>query len=199
MATFLKDLYNDGMRSFLVYPVQDNDGLLGLVELASPVPNLLNLDIMARLEPAMPLISLALLKNRDVFANRIEKIIKEKFTALQPSVEWKFAKVAWESMHGQHESAGAPITQNVVFDNVYPLYGAVDVRNSSIERSVTIQKDTKAHLDLIDEVLDQLQTLMQLPLLEGLKFKNQNFRDALKRTPCRRKMKCGSTNFLPTK
>ncbi len=182
MATFLKDLYNDGMRSFLVYPVQDNDGLLGLVELASPVPNLLNLDVMARLEPAMPLISLALLKNRDVFASRIEKIIKEKFTALQPSVEWKFAQVAWESMHGQHDSAGAPITQNVVFENVYPLYGAVDVRNSSIERSVTIQKDTKAHLDLIDEVLDQLQPLMQLPLLEGLKFKNQNFRDAIETT-----------------
>lgn len=181
-APFLKELYNDGMRSFLVYPVQDNDGLLGLLELASPVPNQLNLDVMARLEPAMPLISLALLKNRDVFANRIEKIIKEKFTALQPSVEWKFAQVAWESMHGNTDNGNAAITQNVIFESVYPLYGAVDIRNSSMERSVTIQKDIKAHLDLIDEVLDKLQPLMQLPLLEGLKFKNQNFRDSIETT-----------------
>ncbi|MEP7376621.1 MAG: hypothetical protein ABI675_24700 [Chitinophagaceae bacterium] len=175
-APFLRELWEDGMRSYLVYPVQDNDGLLGLLELASPVSNLLNLEVMARLEPAMPLISLALLKNRDTFNNRIEKLIKEKFTALQPSVEWKFAKVAWESMHGHHDSGGTALTQNVVFENVYPLYGAVDVRNSSIERMVTIQKDMNAHLDLVDEVLDKLQSLMQLPLLEGLKFKNENFR-----------------------
>ena len=181
-APFLRELWKEGMRSYLIYPVQNNDGFLGLLELASPVPNLLNLEVMARLEPAMPLISLALLKNRDTFNNRIEKLIKEKFTALQPSVEWKFAKVAWEYMHSDNENGSAVITQNVVFDNVYPLYGAVDIRNSSMERSVTIQKDMKAHLDLINEVLDKLQPLMKLPLLEELKFKNQNFRKAIDTT-----------------
>jgi len=159
--------------------VQNNDGLLGLLELASPVPNQLNLDVIERLEPVMPLISFALLKNRDTITSKIEKIIKEKFTALQPSVEWKFAKVAWEYMTGQNDSGGAGLEQNVMFDNVYPLYGAVDVRNSSMERSVTIQKEMKAHLDLIDQALDNLQTIMQLPLLEGLKFKNQNLRTAI--------------------
>ena len=178
-APFLKQLYDEGMRSFLVYPVQNNDGLLGLLELASPVPNQLNLDVIERLEPIMPLISFALLKNRDTITSKIEQIIKEKFTALQPSVEWKFAKVAWEYMNGQNDNGGAGLAQNVMFENVYPLYGAVDVRNSSMERSVTIQKDMKAHLDLIDEVLDKLQTIMQLPLLEGLKFKNQNLRTTI--------------------
>lgn len=179
MAPFLRKLWEEGMRSFLVYPVQNNDGLLGLLELASPVSNQLTLDVMARIEPAMPLISLALLKNREDFANRIEKLIKEKFTALQPSVEWKFAKVAWEYMHTHSDNGNGVTTQNVMFENVYPLYGAVDIRNSSMERSVTIQKDIKAHLDLIDEVLDKLQPLVQLPLLEGLKFKTQNFRSAI--------------------
>ncbi len=179
MAPFLRKLWEDGMRSFLVYPVQNNDGLLGLLELASPVSNQLTLDIMARIEPAMPLISLALLKNRENFASRIEKLIKEKFTALQPSVEWKFAKVAWEYMHANSDNGNGVSKQNVMFENVYPLYGAVDIRNSSMERSVTIQKDIKAHLDLIDEVLDKLQALVQLPLLEGLKFKTQNFRSAI--------------------
>ncbi len=86
------------MKSFIIYPIQNNDGLLGALELGSPISNQLNQDVMNRIEPAMPLLSLALLKNRDTFNNRIEKIIKEKFTPLQPSVEWKFAEVAWEHL-----------------------------------------------------------------------------------------------------
>ena len=181
MVPFLRKLWEDGMRSYLIYPVQNNDGLLGILELASPVSNQLTLDVMAKLEPAMPLVSLALLKNREGFASRIEKLIKEKFTALQPSVEWKFAQVAWEYMHANNDDSNGNVamSQNVVFENVYPLYGAVDIRNSSMERSITIQKDIRAHLDLMDSVLDKLQSLMQLPLLEGLKFKNQNFRSAI--------------------
>ena len=179
MAPFLRDLWESGMRSYLIYPVRNNDGFLGLLELASPVPNQLNLDILAKLEPAMPLISVALLKNRDTFNVKIDKLIKEKFTALQPSVEWKFAECAWEYMHVDAENGGPVLTQNVVFENVYPLYGAVDVRNSSMERSVTIQKDTKAHLELVDKILDELEGLTQLPLLEGIKFKNQNLRESI--------------------
>ena len=179
MAPFLRKLWEDGTRSYLVYPVQDNDGLLGLLELSSPVPNQLNLEVMARLEPAMPLISLALLKNRESFTDRVEKIIKEKFTALQPSVEWKFAQVAWEYMHS-HNNPGAPVyTGNVVFENVYPLYGAIDVRNSSLERSKAIQKDIIEQLALATKTIEHLQTIMPLPLLEGLQFKIQNFRKAM--------------------
>ncbi|MGZ8516976.1 MAG: hypothetical protein ACXWWD_06480 [Chitinophagaceae bacterium] len=179
MAPFLRRLWEDGMRSYLVYPVRDNNGLLGLLELASPVANQLNLDVMARLEPAMPLLSLALLKNRDTFDQRVEKLIKEKFTALQPSVEWKFAQVAWEYMH-HHNDSGVPVaTGNVIFDNVYPLYGAVDIRNSSKERSAAIKKDIKEQLDLVETTLDKMESLMQLPLLEGLRFKNQQFRQSV--------------------
>ncbi len=179
MAPFLRRLWEDGMRSYLVYPVQDNDGLLGLLELASPVANQLNLDVMARLEPAMPLLSLALLKNRDTFDQRVEKLIKEKFTALQPSVEWKFAQVAWEYMHHHSDNGIAVATGNVIFDNVYPLYGAVDIRNSSKERSAAIKKDIKEQLDLVETTLDKMESLMQLPLLEGLRFKNQQFRQSV--------------------
>ncbi|HMI59587.1 MAG TPA: hypothetical protein VK518_01720 [Puia sp.] len=179
IAPVLKDLWMDGTRSYVSYPIQDNDGLLGVLELASPIPNQLNLDVIRRIEPAMPLLSLALLKNKDTFNNRIEKLIKEKFTALQPSVEWKFAEVAWEFMHNNNNDCSQIMTGNVAFDEVYPLYGAIDVRNSSSERSHAIQKDLKAHLDLVHATLDKLNSLVHLPLLEGLKFKNLNFRRSI--------------------
>jgi hypothetical protein len=179
IAPFLKDLWMDGTRSYITYPIQDNDGLLGVLELASPIPHQLDLEVMRRIEPAMPLLSLALLKNKDTFNDRIEKLIKEKFTALQPSVEWKFAEVAWEFMHNNNNGCPQTVTGNVAFDQVYPLYGAIDIRNSSSERSHAIQKDLKAHLDLVDATLDKLQVQVQLPLLEGLKFKNLNFRQSI--------------------
>ncbi|HUH32948.1 MAG TPA: hypothetical protein VLZ28_03290, partial [Daejeonella sp.] len=78
-ATFLKPLYQQGFRSYIYYPMQNSDGLLGMLEIASTVPNLFTQQVMARIEPAVPLISLAMLKSRDAFDNRIEKLVKEKF------------------------------------------------------------------------------------------------------------------------
>ncbi len=178
-ATFLKPVYEKGCRSYIYYPVQNGDGLIGYMELASPTKQSLTQEIVMRLEPAIPLISLAVLKCRDDFHNRIEKVIKEKFTALQQSVEWKFAEVAWEHLRSNGRSS---LTRNVIFDNVYPLYGAIDIRNSSMERSHAIQKDLKEHLVLIADILTQLQAVMPLPLLEGLEFKNENIRQSIEET-----------------
>jgi hypothetical protein len=175
-APFMGPLYNHGIRSFVVYPMQNCDGLIGLLELASPEKNALTHESIARLEPAIPLLSLAMVKQRDNFHTKVERVIREKFTALQPSVEWKFAEVAWD--HLRINESGM-LTKNVVFENVYPLYGAVDVRNSSQERSHAIQKDLKEHLVLVDTTLQQLQSIIQLPLLEGLEFKNNSIRESI--------------------
>jgi len=176
MVRIFKRLWREGTRSYIVYPIQDEDGLLGLLELASPMPNQLDVEVLKQLEPAMPLLSLALLKTRNTFNEKIEKLIKENFTALQPCVEWKFAEAAWETMNSHQKNNGHVIQGNVVFHNVYPLYGAIDIRNSSNERSVAIQKDLKEHLNLIDRTLDELMAHVKLPLLDGLKFKVNNFR-----------------------
>jgi len=176
MAPFLKAPFDEGVRSYITIPMQNSDGLIGLLELSSNVPNTLTLQTMARLEPAIPLLSLALLKCRDNFQYKIERVIKEKFTALQQSVEWKFEEVAWDHLRrgGNNE-----VEKNVVFDNVFPLYGAIDIRNSSVQRSHAIQKDLKEHLLLIDETLRNLNSVVQLPLLEGLEFKNEILRKAI--------------------
>ena len=175
-----KRLWREGVRSYILYPIQDEDGLLGLLELVSPIPNHLDLEVLKRLEPALPLLSLALLKARNTFNERIEKMIKNNFTALQPCVEWKFAEAAWESMSKDKDS-GPVIRGNVIFDNVYPLYGAIDIRNSSIERSFAIQKDLKEHLNLIDNTLDELMKIVKLPLLDGMKYKVNNFRISMEK------------------
>jgi hypothetical protein len=174
-APFLRALYAEGTRSYILYPMRNSDGLIGMLEVSSPVQNQLSQDIVARLEPAIPLLSLALLKCRDSFQNKIEKVIKEKFTALQQPVEWKFAEVAWNYLRNKASDA----TRSVVFEGVYPLYGAIDIRNSSLERSHAIQKDLKEHLVLVDEALGKLYSQIPLAILEGLKFKNESIREGI--------------------
>lgn len=175
-APFLRCLHQEGTRSYIIYPMRNSDGLIGMLEVSSPIQNKLSQEIIARLEPAIPLLSLALLKCRDSFQYKIEKVIKEKFTALQQPVEWKFAEAAWNYLRNRSSD---DVTKSVVFEGVYPLYAAIDIRNSSSERSHAIQKDLREHLVLVDEVLDKLYSLIPLPLLEGLKFKNENIRLAL--------------------
>ena len=179
IAPFLRKLYDEGMRSYVIYPMQNSDGLIGFLEFSSTHQNLLTQETITRLEPAMPLLSLAMLKCRDGFEYRIEKLIKEKFTALQQSVEWKFAEVAWDQLKVKDKSA---VTKTVIFEDVYPLYGAIDIRNSSVERSNAIQKDLKEHLALVAETLQGLQSVVQLPLLEGLEFKNDTILQSIEQS-----------------
>jgi hypothetical protein len=123
-APFLKPVFDEGHQSFIGYPLQNSDGLLGILELASPVRNQLTQQVISRLEPAIPFISLAMLKNRETFHQKIQMLIKEKFTMVQQSVEWKFEEVAVNLL--RHSESGST---NVVFEDVYPLYGAIDIRN----------------------------------------------------------------------
>lgn len=177
-APFMRYVYENGSRSYLSYPIRNGDGLIGLLELSSPLPQSITHETIIQLEPAIPLLSLAVLKCRDDFENRVERVIKEKFTALQQSVEWKFTEVAWDHLRNGKGS----VTKNVVFDNVYPLYGAIDIRNSSLERLHAIHKDFKEHLQLIAEILSKLQTIISLPLLEGLEFQNESIRYGIEET-----------------
>jgi len=176
MAPPLKAIRDKGYRSAVLYPLQGSDGMLGVLELASTIEGQLTHEIVSRLEPLIPLLSVAMLKNRETFNNKIEKVVKEKFTALQSSVEWKFSEVAWDHLkqNGNGESEA-----QIIFDNVYPLYGAIDIRNSSIERAQAMQKDLKQHLQLVNDTLDTLLSDVQLTLLEELKYKNQKFADSI--------------------
>lgn len=169
---FLKYLPLKGIRSFVMCPIWHEDHLLGIVELASSSPNRISAETMGKAMPAYPLIVMLLNRGLDIVNNRITQVIKEQFTALQPSVEWKFIDAAWHYLHTpkkEREDIG-----NIAFEDVYPLYGAVDIRNSSTERSNAIHDDLKEQLLLIKDTLQHASETIYLPLLEELQFKNND-------------------------
>jgi hypothetical protein len=61
--------------------------------------------------------------------------------------------------------------EEIVFKDVYPLFGMADVRNSSIERNLSIQRDLQFNLKLAKDLLGKIGNVKKLPLLEEVIYK----------------------------
>ena len=88
-------------------------------------------------------------------------------------------------MYGTTTSAVSPASstqpdlQRIYFEHVYPLYGAVDIRNSTIERNAALQKDFQAQLTLLEQSLVGLEKKIKLDLLNELLFECRRWLDTL--------------------
>jgi len=111
------------------------------------------------------------LENLDI---QIDKVIKENFTAIQPVVEWKFTEAAFSYIMARDLGKAEKI-ERVNFSDVYPLYGCIDIRNSSVERMQVIQLDLIEQLQMVQEVVKKALTEIKFPLLENIAFKTDKY------------------------
>ncbi len=156
-------------RSYIILPLFHEDQLIGMVEVIATEHNLLNNTVLKKLEPVYAFFEMACRNYHANFRNEIETLVKERFTALQPIVEWKFLEEAWAYLR-QMDIREEPELGTVRFDQIYPIYGAVDIRNSSTERSRCIQHDLLEHLDFISSVIEEFGKLPQKAVNEHLEY-----------------------------
>ncbi len=163
---------------YLIHPLYDKSMLLGMIEIAfNDTEN--RQQMLQKLNAIEPYLVLAMRSSIRNFHSHLDKIVKESFTALQPSVEWKFAEKAWQYMRAMENNEIAEM-DTVVFDAVYPLYGMVDIRNSSTERSRCIQNDLLQQLEFIAETITRMKQYTKKEdndYLNNLLFKNMTMRE----------------------
>ncbi|MET1054152.1 MAG: GAF domain-containing protein [Pedobacter sp.] len=153
----LKLISDSGIHSYGLFPLYYNAKLVGCLEVFTHDPLAFNGSILSNIEAAFPLLA-QLYQNIIVdFNNEITSIITDKFTALQPSVQWRFIQVAYDYMKSGAAEKNLPIDR-VYFEDVHPFYGAVDIRNSSIERNLMIRRDLYAHFEVLEVTLDNLKS-----------------------------------------
>ena len=167
---YLGFYFDQGYRSLILAPLKHNGDLWGILEIGSDHENKLNYKHVGRLDIAIPLFTRAIEKSAESLDNQIDKVIKEQFTAVQPSVEWKFTEAAYNYII-QKQQGKDPKPERIAFENVYPLYGAIDIRNSSVERSQSIQLDFIEQLQMAASVIRKAQAGMAFPLLQEVQFK----------------------------
>lgn len=176
---FLQPLKDAGFNSYLVLPIHYNDKIVGLLELATEQKRFLNDRLLPRLESTLPLIAQIIKHRIDEFDSGIENIIKEKFTSLQPAVEWRFNEVAWEYMVASEQPASKKEIARIFFKDVYPLYGAIDIRNSSVERNLSLQQDLATHFTILSNTLVQLKQMVPLALIDEMLFKSNKWKNRI--------------------
>ena len=130
-----------GYRSMLLAPLLSQEQhVIGVVELASPVANALNAFMETRFEEIRGLFRTAVERSREYIDNRIEVIMREQYTSLHPTVEWRFTEAAFNMLQRQEEGLPA-VAEDIRFKKVYPLYGQADIVGSSNLRNAAIYQD----------------------------------------------------------
>jgi len=171
---FLKALAQKGIRNLFIAPLYQGEQFVGLLELGTKSPGQMGTMAALNLSDIFPLFSIAVKRNADKIENRIQRTIKENFTAIHPAVEWKFVDSALKMMAMQDKGESVQI-EPIVFPEVYPLYGASDIRSSSTYRSKAIQDDLLAHLALAEEVLSTGYLQYKTPILDELSYRVENY------------------------
>lgn len=171
------EMADKGIRNLVIAPLYYEGQFIGLMELGSSEPNRLNSIALLKIRQIVPLFSIAVKRSSEELENQVRTIIKENYTSLHPSVEWKFTNAALNLIHKEKNGEEANKIEPIVFEEVYPLYGATDIRGSSTERNNAIQMDLLEQLNLVKKVIDETYHHNKLPILDELKFRiNKNVR-----------------------
>jgi hypothetical protein len=167
---YLGFYFDQGYRSLILSPLKHNGDLWGILEIGSDHEKKLSYKHVGKLDVAIPLFTRAIEKSAEALDNQIDKVIKEQFTAVQPAVEWKFTEAAYNFII-QKQQGKDPKPERIAFESVYPLYGAIDIRNSSLERSQSIQLDFIEQLQMAAGIIKKAQAGMTFPLLQEIEYK----------------------------
>jgi len=160
-------LLSQGIRSYAAIPIPLDDNHIGVVELGSPVAGEINSVSLNKIQDILPIFTVTLQRWMVDQETMMEAIIQENFTAIHPTVSWKFFEIAQQTWRARQNGNERPI-KDIVFDNVIPLYGQSDIVGSSSERNLATQGDLVRQLELAGKILTEALTVEPLILYKQL-------------------------------
>lgn len=162
-----KNLLKENIRSIILVPlIRKNDQIIGLLELGSPKAYDLNSFTAIKLREIRDLFRIAMQRSRIEIDNEIDAIIRDQYTALHPSVEWKFIESAYRLLQRRKKDGESATVEPIVFQNVFPLYGQADIVGSSNIRNTAIQEDFLNNLSQILAILNLAREAIHFPLAD---------------------------------
>lgn len=169
-----------GIKSAIFAPMVKNDKILGIIELVSFQKGTLNSINAHKMDIVMPYIIDTMDRFYFETENEIEAIIQKEYTAIHPSVYWKFREEAMSHI-GNKNTRDLPFKE-IVFKNITPLYGQIDIKGSSTARNVAIEKDLALQIDLLITLFKFISENLQLPVIYQNIFELEKYQIQLKET-----------------
>lgn len=162
-------LLQQNIQSCIFAPIIKDDLFLGILEIVSQNPRELNSINSTKLELILPYLTDTIDRYNTDMQHQVEAIIQREYTTIHPSVYWKFKKESQNYFQNINHSKDY-IFKEIVFKEVFPLYGQIDIKSSSEHRNETVKKDLKNQLTALLEIFETLKSDANLMLLEQRKF-----------------------------
>ncbi len=178
---FYRNLHKNGIQSILLIPIEATaNGDLALLEIASPRAYELNSVNINKLKDIIPVFEAAVKRTSEERQNVLEATIQEHYTSIHSAVKWRFYEAA-EKYHVEHQTNENAKLDEIVFSDVYPLYGQSDIKGSSEARNKAIQEDLSTQLSLAINVLKDACKNESLPIYNELMFRVSTFLKDIKK------------------
>ena len=174
----IKTLHEQQLKSAIFAPIANDIGLMGILEIVSRKPKVLNSITANKLVDVMPFIVSAVERSKNEESNLIKAIIQKECTSIHNSVLWRFELEAKKFIKSQINGQEA-IFHKISFNNVYPLYGQIDIQGSSDARNNATKLDLKEQLDLAKTVLESAIEFEFLPIYEQFVYQIDDFLEHL--------------------
>ncbi len=174
----LNNLHNQNIKSVILASLSHKGEVIGILEITSPNVNELNTINASKLKEMMPFMVDNIVRYKEKLANDFELIIQRECTSIHDSVHWKFLREA-KNYYKRSLTEKEAIYNEIYFDNVYPLYGQVDIKGSSEARNIATKKDLKLQLNSVLELLNEVNSIESLLIYEQYKHRITSFLNEL--------------------
>jgi hypothetical protein len=151
----IKVLFASGIKSYALLPLYYSGKLVGCLEVYTRSAGLFTTHTLSKLEPAFSLLAQLFQNVIADFNNQISHIITDKFTSIQPAVQWRFYEAAYHFMIKEGRDEDVKL-EAISFKGVQPFYAAIDVKDSSVQRNLAIRKDLNLHFELLENTLNSI-------------------------------------------
>ncbi len=179
---FYKRMKKANIGSIILIPIKSSAGNdLSVLEIASPRPYELNSINQNKLKDIIPAFETAIDRYSEERRNQLEATIQEHYTSLHNSVKWRFEEAAEQYLFSLEMGDKNAKPEQIIFENVYPLYGQTDIKGSSQARNEAIQEDLTVQLQLAVNVLKKACSVEKLPIYEELMFRVQQYAKEVKK------------------
>ncbi|AWH86962.1 GAF domain-containing protein [Flavobacterium album] len=163
-AGFAAHLLKQDIRSCIFAPIIKDGKLLGFIELVSSRAKELNSINANKLAYILPFLTDTIDRYYSELQNEVDAIIQNEYTAIHHSVYWKFREEALHHIISKNKKDQA--YKEIVFREVYPLYGQIDIKGSSTARNESIEKDLIRQIERLLSVFRFIFEKEKLPLIE---------------------------------
>ena len=179
VTEFEKMLLEHGRQSILVSPLKYNNNIVGMLGITSPNKNSFSQYHPTVLKEILPLFAIAVSRSMADFETQVQRLVQDKFTAIHPSVAWRFRKAAIESIE-ERKTTGHMTKKGILFKDVYPLYAVTDLRGSSTQRHKAIQQDLLTVVQETNKVIMAIKAEFPLPIFDKYLFELNQEADKIK-------------------